>query len=83
MNEDTVKIELTLTENGFQIPSDINLADFGINDGEKCLFTIDEKTGEGKIQKVCDALMEEIEQFDDKLMEIIFEQSSKITSQLL
>ncbi|MDP3150513.1 MAG: DUF5677 domain-containing protein [Ignavibacteria bacterium] len=82
MNGKKLKIELKVTEDGLKLLSDINLTDFGICNGDVCLLTIDDETGEAKFQKICDALIDEIEKQDEKVMNIIFEESSALPAQI-
>lgn len=82
MNENGHKIKLVVTENGLQLPPDINLLDYGFSEGDKCLFTIDDETGEAKLQKILDALMEEIETHDELLMNAIIGESSELPTKI-
>lgn len=82
MSEDKIKIELKVTDDGLVFPSDFSLFDYGFNEGEGCIITIDDETGEGKIQKICDALMDEIENYDDKLFKIVVDETEELTKQI-
>lgn len=82
MNENGHKIKLVVTENGLQLSPEVNLLDYGFSEGDKCLFTIDDETGEAKLQKILDALMEEIEIHDELLMNAIIEESTELPTKI-
>lgn len=83
MKEEFDKIKLKITKDGIQIPSDIDLRDYGINDGDHCILSIDDETGEAKLQNLCDALIDEIEKYDEKAFDIFHEESIELANNVI
>ena len=84
MKDEKKIIKLVVNEDGsLQTQPDIDLSDFGINIGDKCIITIDDETNKCKIQKIFDALIEEIELHDGKLMNTIIEESPELLLRIL
>lgn len=82
MSKDEVKIKLKKTENGFEIPSNVNLEDLGIFDGDNFMLDLNDETGEGRLLKFTDAFLDEIEKYDEQLMNLIMDESISIPEKI-
>jgi hypothetical protein len=69
MDDGKVTFQLKISEDG-NLKPDIDLSEFGINEGDKIVLQIDEETGKAEIKLLHIAAIDSIMEFDDKIFAI-------------